>query len=189
MARRTIRWYAAAIDRSNAERWAIKRQANKLRATGNKFDKRRADVLDGQAQNIRDRNQPLREAMVSMGETLFRAAPAIDAEIPRNILLDLLNINISDRSKADESDGFIQLTFVKNLEDSATYRNSDFDKGPFATATTAYMQHEIIHNDEIAEMMHEKVFGEGGMFEFLPRYKEHHRGEMVRQPPKLRAVK
>ncbi len=126
-----------------------------------------------------------RDLLLKYGQELMECAHLIDASVPQSLLLDLLNVNRADRIKVAPDDGITSIAFVNGLEDSAMYRGRGWKQGPLAQATIRFMNHELIHNQQLQRTANEHLFGKGGMFEFLPTYRETG-GGMVRMPPKLR---
>ena len=186
--RRAIRTRLNRKQTLSEQRNLLRREAKKLIAGGNRFDARRAETLDVKAEALLDHNRQLNTMLIEAGTLLMQSAKSIDAEIPQAVMLDFLEINKADRHHVKPDDGFINLTFVKALEQSAFYRGSDWTNGPFNTCLTTMMQHDLMTNDQLQEEADKILFGKGGMFEFLPTYKQAANGEMIRQRPPLRLV-
>lgn len=167
-------------------RHAYMRQARLLKATGNKFNARRAESLEAKAQEIFEQGESSRELLRNLGQSVMQTAKAINEHVPQSLLMDLLAINVTDRSRVEPSDGIIELTFIKGMEDSAYYRKCDWKCGPIAEAIQAFMNYEMLHNEELKNSMHNYMFGKGGMFEFLPTYTRTQEGEFIKKRPKLR---
>lgn len=168
-----------------------RRTVRKLRSTGNKFDARRADVVEADYGNDgmhRNHEKELRAQLRHFGEVLLTSSAVIGATVPKGLLLDFLEVNQADRKDIGPDDGIVEIAFALGLEQSAFYRGYDWKAGPFARAITARITHETIHNKNFQEKAHEFLFGKGGMGEFVPRYTQSEQGELVRQPPPLRLV-
>lgn len=166
---------------------SLRRQARKLLTTGNRFDERRAERLNQQADGYFEKARELNPMLINAGRLLMQSARSID-EIPQAVMLDFLGVNQADRHKVND-DGFIDLTFIKALEYSVASRGSDSASGPFHDCIAAFMQHELMTNNKLQESAEEMFFGDGGLFENLPRYRQAANGDMVREQPRLRLVK
>lgn len=163
-----------------------KRQAKKLRETGNPLMARRADTLDKQVTKLAEQIRAGQEGLKNRGRAMIENSACIDEMVPQSILLDLLNVNCADRHMVKPGDGFRKIVFVYGLEDSAMYRGGDFKQGPLAQAYLLFMFQELAHNDQLKQAADKHLFGKGGLFEFVPTYALNESGVMVRQPPKLR---
>lgn len=188
--RKTLRRAIDQLDEFYAVQASDRRKARKLRATGNRFDERRAvaieELVDVRDRQTADERARRRDLIRKYGEMIVHQGQAIDAVVPRSVMLDFLEINQSDRPKIEPDAGIVELTFAYSLEQSAYYRKDGWKKGPFAQALTEFFTHEMRHNAQLRAMSDEFLFGKDGLFEFLPRYKQNDKGEMVRQPPPLR---
>lgn len=186
-ARRALRSFFPSIDRYYCRRRSAARQIKKLRATGNRFDARRADLLeqdeDFSQQVSRQEFENIRSCVREIGKLLMHY-PATG--FPQALLLDLLEVNQADRKQIKPDDGLVELVYLHGLEQSACYRGDDSAQGPFARAIVSYLRHKLSHDDEMKKQANALLYGKGGMFEFLPMYEKNERGEMVRQPPPLR---
>lgn len=186
-ARRALRSFFTVIDRYCCHRRSAARQIKKLRATGNRFDARRADLLeqdeDFSQQVSQQELENIRSCVREIGKILMHY-PATGC--PQALLLDFLEVNRADRHQVGLDDGLVELVYLHGLEQSACYRGDGSAQGPFARAIVSYLQHELIHNEEMKKQADTLLFGNGGMFEFLPMYEKNEQGEMVRQPPSLR---
>ena len=174
------------MDADQAANRRDQREARKLREAGNPFLVRRAEKLEADVNSRSVTLRRYRKSMVNIGRELMQLAPLIDAAVPQPLLLDLLSVNRADRHRVSPEDGIVAIAFINGLENSAMYRGSSFNEGPLAQAYTAFMHHELVHNEQLKRAADEHLFGKGGMFEFLPTYQLASSGEMVRQPPKLR---
>lgn len=174
------------IDKEHTAQRQLLRQARKLREAKNPLFDRRANTLEAEAKRHDEERELMRNVLMRMGAESMACATDFDAAIPQPLLLDLLNVNRADRHRVQPGDGFREIVFINGLEDSAMHRGSDFKEGPLAQAFLSFMCHELEHNEQLKQAADEHLFGKGGMFEFLPTYKRNERGEMVRQPPKLR---
>lgn len=184
--RRNIRDIQDVNSSSYALRSKLLRKSRLLKATGNIFDAKRADALEAKERAIFEAGEPARVALRGIGQDIMRHGHLIDKHIPQSMLMDLLEINTADRSRAEPTDGIIGLTFVKGLEDSACNRGNDFKSGPIASAIQAFINYQMIHNKELKSSMENHLFGKGGMFEFLPSYRRTAKGEFIKNQPKLR---
>ena len=184
--RRNIRDIQDANSSSSALRSKILRKSRLLKATGNIFDAKRADALEAKERAIFEAGEPVRVALRNIGQSIMRHGHDIDKYIPQSMLMDLLEINTTDRNRVEPTDGIIGLTFVKGLEDSACNRGNDFKCGPIASAIQAFINYQMIHDKELKNSMENHLFGKGGMFEFLPSYRRTAKGEFIKNQPKLR---
>lgn len=186
-ARRALRAFYSVIDRYHDQRGIVARMVRKLRATGNRFEARRADLLEQDdmctQQASRQKLDTVRSYIRDIGRILMQY-PA--ADFPQALLLDLLEVNPADRKELEPGDGLVEIVYAHGLEYSACNRGDGGKQGPFARAIIACLQHELIHNEEMRKQADDFLFGKGGMFEFLPMYKHNEQGELVRQPPRLR---
>lgn len=178
----TIRLLDAIHDANHRDR----RQARKFRETKSPILVRRAETLEAEVRRRGDAMKNDHDLLLKWGRELMELSSYIDAAVPQSLLLDLLNVNRADRHKVSPDDGITAIAYINGLEDSAMYRGSDWKQGPLAQAFTRFMSHELMHNDQLQQTAHEHLFGKGGMFEFLPTYRQTTGGDMVRLPPKLR---
>jgi hypothetical protein len=188
--RRTVVDMIARIGAHRSERNRRMREISKLRATGNRFDDRRADIAELDLEAWKKQREEaytwLHERLQETGKGLLITSSHIDAAVPRHLLLDFLGVNEADRKDLKPDDGFINLAYAHGLEYSATYRGSDWKQGPFAQAIMEGLLHEMAHNPEMQKAADDHLFGRDGLFEFVPRYVQNGAGEMIRQPPPLR---
>ena len=186
-ARRALRAFFASIDRNHDHGRNAARQIKKLRATGNRFDARRADLLEQDQDFVQQISRQELESMQIYIRDIGRILMHYPATcFPQALLLDFLEVNQVDRQQVEPDDGLVELVYLHGLEQSACYRGDDSSQGPFARAIVSYLQHELIHNKEMKKQADALLFGKGGMFEFIPTYKQNAQGEMVRQQPPLR---
>lgn len=165
------------------------REARKLRELKDPMADRRADVLEAAVEKRREASRHINDKFKEVGEDLFSAADAIDANIPRDLLLDLLNVNLVDREAVKDAKGFKELVFVRGVENSVEQRGKDTKDGsPLFRACHLRFMHELIHNEELNRTAHNMLFGAGGMFEFIPQYQQMPDGTMKRLPPPLRVM-
>lgn len=184
--RLACRKISTLLDRlHDASHWR-RRYAKLLREKNCPILNRKADTVEREANRIFEETKEARCMMREWGRDLFRSAALVDDRVPQSMLLDLLGVNVADRGRVSSDDGLIEIAYIKGLEDSATYRGSDWKQGPLAQAMMRFMNHELIHNEQLKHAAHETLFGKGGMFEFLPTYRQAPSGELVRNPPKLR---
>lgn len=162
------------------------RAATKLRETKNPMMARRADVIDASVKKRREAIRKIGDDLAAIGQELVEVADLIDATVPRSVLLDVLGVNRADRAQLEESDGIVQIVYARGLEDSAENRGKDEKCGPLFNAVYRRFMRELIHNQKLKKAAHEKLFGPGGLFEFLPRYRMLPDGSMERLPPPLR---
>jgi hypothetical protein len=125
---------------------------------------------------------------MEIGRELIVFADVIDNMIPRGLLLDLLNVNPVDRDGVKEARGFKELIFVHGVENSVERRGEGWNGSPLFCACHRWFMHELIHNEELSRMANDILFGEGGMFEFIPTYQQMPDGSMKRLRPPLRVV-
>jgi len=147
---------------------------------------RRADLLENDLAEPEERVLAINDMMLDLGKLLVDCSKSFDLSVPQSMLLDLLVVNRVDRTSINPGDGIIEIVYAHALEESATFRGSDWKQGPLAQAVMAYFTHQMIHNEEFKQKADECLFGKGGMFEFLPFYKIGGDGQMVQQPPRLR---
>ncbi len=174
------------VDRATDINQRDRRAIRLFRETDNPILKRRADVLE---KRIRERNhlmESINQNLLEWGRELMELSLHIDHHLSQGEILDLLNVNTADRHQVSPEDGVIEVAYVRGLEDSAMYRDCDLKQGPLARAITRFMQHELLHNDELQKSATDYLFGKGGMLEFAPMYQQNENGEMVRVPPPLR---
>lgn len=176
------------MDAINEENHLDRRLARKLRKTNNPMLARRADTLEAEANRRTETTRKGRDFLLRCGRELMEAALFINAMLPQALILDLLNVNRADRHRVSPSDGIIEIVFIEGLEDSVMQRSSETKDGPLAQAYVWHMCHELKHNEQLKQAADERLFGKGGMFEFLPTYQLSDSGEAVRKPPKLRLV-
>lgn len=186
--RHCARYAAITADALHALNRADSRAERILRERGGPFDLRQADVIAARIKHRREVTEPSRAERRRIGETLFGIASEVDAMVPRDVLLDLLNVNPVDRAKLEDGDGLVEIVFGRGLENSAEHRHKDYRDGPLFQAAQARCMHEMIHNCALRQSMDDALFGKGGMFEFLPRYTQQPDGTMRRLPPPLRAA-
>lgn len=190
LTRHHLRRFISSLDADHHNRRVTTRKARKLRDTGNRFDARRADLIESDLQ-VRDQQTKvtrdnMREYIREIGRLLLRFDKDMEAYLPQALLLDFLEVNPVDRKQVKPGDGLVEVIHLNRLEQSAYYRGNDFSGGPFAEAIIACLHHELIHNEEMQKQADTLLFGKGGMFEFIPMYKKNEQGEMVRQPSPLR---
>ena len=186
--RHACRILARAEDDVRAANRQEMREARKLRAAKNPMTDRRAAVLEARVAARREAARPASKKLMEIGQSLFAAAEFIDAAIPRDLLLDLLNVNPADRDAVKEAEGFRALVYVYGMENSVERRGKDWNDSPLFRACHRRFAHELAHNEELNRAATEMLFGVGGMFEFLPRYQRMPDGSMKRLPPPLRVV-
>ena len=184
--RHACRILARAKDEVFAKNHRDMREARKLRAAKNLMADRRAAVLEARVATRREAVRPVSEKLTEIGRELVKVADFVDANVPRDLLLDVLGVNRADRAKLREGDGFISIVFTHGLEDSAANRGKDWNDGPLFRACHQCFAHELIHNRMLKQAANEMLFGVGGLFEFLPRYRMLPDGSMERLPPPLR---
>jgi hypothetical protein len=186
--RLSCRIHTVLLDSFHHQSQQQRRLARLFRETSNPILSRRADVLDERADQICPTMQTAYQKLLKIGCELIEGSNHIDSLLSQEQILDLLNVNTVDRGQVLPEDGLIEIAYTRGLEDSAMYRSEDFKKGPLAQAITAFMNHEVQHNENFKQSTHEFLFGKGGIFEFLPIYQQNENGEMVRMPPNLRLV-
>lgn len=165
-----------------------RREAAVLRASGNPLSLARAAVIDRRVKEASDAATELREWLQTTGAELFDVACHIDAHVPRSVLFDIINANTADRDRAAAGDGFVEIVFAHCLEDSAESRRSDTASGPLFRAFQAHFHHQLVHNAEFNRAASDLLFGQGGMFEWVPKAQEQPDGTWKRLPPPLRLV-
>lgn len=174
------------LDKLHAINRRESRAARKWRETKNPILIRRAEIIESDVKARSDSMQEARDSLIRFGHDVMTAADFIDAAVPQSLLLDVLNVNHADRKKVSPGDGVVAIAYIHGLEDSAMNQGSDWKQGPLAQAITRFISNELIHNEALNKSAIEYLFGKGGMFEFLPTYKQSGDGNMIRQPPKLR---
>lgn len=184
--RRQCRQLIFALEFWRSKTRKIERQAKQYRQTENGFMARRAELLENGLPELKTRVQAINDLLLENGKLLMDSSRAIDLSIPQSMLLDLLVVNRVDRGSIRDGDGIIEIVYAYALEESATFRGSDWKQGPLAQAIMAYFTHQMIHNEEFKQKADECLFGKGGMFEFLPFYNVGEDGQMVQQTPRLR---
>ncbi len=188
-ARSALRAFFSVIDQYNDHRNMATRKVRKLRATGNRFDARRANLLEQDdifiQQASRQRLDTVRAYIRDIGRILMKY-PTPD--FPQSLLLDFLEVNPADRKEVEPGDGLVEIVYAHGLEYSACNRGDSIKQGPFARAIIAHLQYELIHNKAMKKQADDFLFGKGGMFEFVSMCKRNDQGELVRQPPPLRLV-
>lgn len=186
--RRLCRSICRSIDDLADANQADRRVAAKHRQSGGPLLIRNAEVIESRIATRRSEIKAFNETLSAFGRLVRSVADEADQLIPRNELLDILEVNPADRAKLKPGDGLRQIVFVHGLEDSATNRNSAFRQGPLFEAMSRYMISVMKSDPELSRTMTAGLFGKGGMFEFLPTYRRNEKGEFVRNPPKLRVA-
>lgn len=186
--RRLCRSICRSIDDLADANQADRRVAAKHRQSGGPLLIRNAEVIESRIATRRSEIRTWDEILASYGGLLRSIADEADQLIPRNELLDILEVNPVDRAKLKPGDGFSRIVFVHGLEDSATNRSSLFKQGPLFQAMSCHMISVVKSDPELSRTMTAGLFGKGGMFEFLPTYRRNEKGEFVRNPPKLRVA-
>lgn len=184
--RRQCRQLIFALEFWRLKARKIEKQAKQYRQTENSFMIRRAELLENGLPELETRIQAINDLLLENGKLLMDCSSSIDLSVPQSMLLDLLAVNRVDRGSIRDGDGIIEIVYAHALEESATFRGSDWKQGPLAQAVMAYFTHQMIHNEEFKQKADECLFGKGGMFEFLPFYKIGGDGQMMQQPPRLR---
>lgn len=167
---------------------SISRQIRILRRRGDAMSKRRADVLQERVDGYQEAIRPYREQLVDLGGRLFWCAEYIDRALPQEVVLDLLNVNLVDRSQVKPDDGIAMIVFGHGLENSVEGRGKDFLDTPLFKACHSRFARELASNRKLEAATNEMMFGAGGIFEFLPTYNQQPDGSMKRNPPRLRVA-
>lgn len=184
--RRNMKYLLSLSEQNQQElRW-LRREQKKLAADRNRFNKRRAALMEPEIASMVEWSRLLGDRLYDVTELLLSASGAINASLSQQELMDVLEINPADRTSVEDGDGIVELTFARSLEHSAMYRGSDWKRGVITESITSYMCKKYIRDAEFKKASNDMMFGKGGMFEFLPVYRHNENGEMVRQPPKLR---
>lgn len=165
----------------------LKKEAQRLTDRGNPFDTARIAHIKARIHDRESYCHERSELMKENARLMINAAPAIDKATTLEERCSLLNVNVSDRGDLNEADGIVQLIYLHRLEDSATYRGKedwDFDAPMHKAMMLVYM--DFLINTPEGKKIGDSLFEPGGMFEFLPMYKQAADGTTVRQPPPLR---
>lgn len=120
----------------HAERHAMRREANKLRAHL-PFTKRQVEALEEQARQHRaDELSGTRDVLRGFGYMILRDPEGDSQALGFEALADWLNINRIEREEARREGWHTmrELVFVQNLEDSASNRGGDWKRGPLFEA-------------------------------------------------------
>lgn len=184
--RRLSRTVCRQIDNLADANRADGRLAKKHRASGNPLMVRSAEVIEARIAERKGVLKTWNDTLVGIGGHVRTLADEIERLVPTNELLDILEVNPVDRAKVGPADGLKEIVFVKGLEDSATNRGSLWKQGPLFEALSRYMMEAIKTNPELERVVTEGLFGNGGMFEFVPTYRFTPAGEFVCNPPNLR---
>lgn len=184
--RRTARMAINEITKIAESNRADRRVVRKNRESGTPILVRNAEVIEARIAERKNRSCLWKELLVLIGHNIRSMADDIDRLIPTSVLLDILEVNQTDRTCLGDKATIREIVFVKGLEDSATNRHSDFKEGPLFRAMMAYMMHAMYTNPELRKKMTDSLFGKGGMFEFVPTYSLGSDGKMHRNQPNLR---
>jgi hypothetical protein len=184
----SCRIYTQLLDSHLHQSQQQRRQARLLKESGNPILTCRADVLEERADQMRPLIQEINQKLLEIGHDLMKLSKHIDSHLSQAQIMDLLNVNTADRNQVSPDDGVIEISYARGLEDSAMHRNKEWKQGPLARAITSFMQHELLHNEELQKSATDYLFRKGGMMEFIPMYQQGEDGEMVRMPPNLRLV-
>lgn len=184
--RHTARLTVSILDRySRAIRMGM-RQVRLLRQSDDPFALRQADVHEKRVHSTDAEARGLREHLQDIGDSLFAHAPFIDRYVPRDLLLDLLNVNRQDRHALGDADGVVMIVFAHGLENSVEGRGKDVMDSPLFRACHVSFLRKLATDHDLQGATDEILFGHGGVLEFAPRYATQPGGVLVRQPPRLR---
>lgn len=184
--RRAARNALRELDRIHQARRRSRRRARQYRETGKPLMIRNAEVIEARLKEQDPDLKVYSSLLAFIGESIRLLADDIDDLLSTRELLDLLEVNPVDRAKVSKTAGITDIVFIHGLEDSSTYRGSDFKSGPLANAMIDYMIRLTDTNPEFRRKTTEGLFGKGGMLEFVPTYRREPGGNFVRNPPKLR---
>lgn len=163
-----------------------KRKIEILQATKSPFIKRQVEALEQEAKEAHSSYKDLKALLIDVGELLVKCSHLIDGSTTLEQRCQLLNVNVADRGGLTEDAGIIELIYAHSVENSAENRGKEKCSGPLRAAVLEFIRHQLIHNEEFKDMAHNKLFGTGGMFEFVPSYSQQPDGTMKRNLPKLR---
>lgn len=184
--RRYCRWLDSARRRCLADGRKASRVARKLRVRGSPFDRARIEMFEASAEESRNAVRGLNSILMDCGRWLLEFAPYLDAALTLEERLDLLGVNAADRARLAEADetGIVAIVAVYGLEDSATYRGSEFKDGPMAAAINKVLV-DFMCNHEQGQQVAHSLFEAGGLFDGVPRYAVGQDGALKRMPPRL----
>jgi len=128
--RRSARLIVEAIERLRGMREATRRKAKILRQRGDAFSVRLADKVESCITENEAVARPLYDQLKMLGALLFELAPAINAQVPQRVLMDLLNVNPVDRADITPGEGLVELVFVHALENSVEQRDKEYHDSP-----------------------------------------------------------
>ncbi|AXE96117.1 hypothetical protein CUJ90_28245 [Paraburkholderia terricola] len=186
--RRTLRRNLAALDRRADEAWRIRAEAQTLKDTGsNPFHAGRILKLEERADKLDAHRAALSASIRECGYMLADAAPQIDAITTLAERCDLLNVNVADRAWLSDADGVVSILFAHALEDSAERRHCEFNDGPLFNALRRVMMDFL--DTPGGQAASNSLFEPGGMFEWLPFYRQNPDGTVTRVPPPLREAR
>jgi hypothetical protein len=187
--RRNVREIIRRREQLSSTARVTERAARVMREAGNPFDQNRIEAREFQAKLLRKSASDYRQMLQDAGRMLVDTAPVIDGVLTLAQRCDLLNINVADRAGLTEEDGFVQLIYMRRLEDSAFYRGKEdwgFD-GPLNQAMMLVFMDFLCNHPE-GQKLGDSLFEPGGMFENAPRYRQLPDGSMERMPPRLQVV-
>ncbi len=184
--RQSCRVLVTSIESNASERRLIRRAIRNLRARGCQLADRRAKVMERDAALHEENSRRLREHLQGVGAKLFYCADAINANIQQDVLLDLLNVNPVDRSDVEPADGIVEIVYARALENSAENRNSEWNNSPMFQAAHFHFFKVMDRAPEVRKAMDERLFGRGGLLEFVPKMVLQPDGSLKRMPPPLR---
>lgn len=182
---------AHEIEASYSNLLRVGRQA-RTRLEAGRFNGHRIAKLDGTIKAIEAELKEIRAHVQRVGAELIDLAPEIDKVTTLDQRLELLNCNRADRAGLDKFDaadlGMMFLMSAHCVEDSAQYRNDEFNDRPLHAAVNAEVHRVMFSTPEgraVSDKLFDKLFAPGGMFEAVPRAYLQADGTLLRQGPPL----
>lgn len=134
--RLVLRRVCACRSAIHDQRHSLRRQARLMRKRG-PFAQRPAKELEQQADTYGAGDLELsRPVLLAFGEALLQDSNGYMATLGFDAVCDLLNVNRVEReqARAEGVADLAELIFVRNLEDSASHRGEDWNRGPLFEA-------------------------------------------------------
>jgi hypothetical protein len=173
--------------RVRAELARVRRLADRL--GGSPFNKHRLEQVNDYVTTLKELLIMVRKAEERLGRIVIDMAPRIDAETTMAQRLEILNCNLADRSKLDESDiGLVDLIGVYCVEDSAAHRGDEFNDRPLHGAVNAEIIRVMFRTPEgraASKPIFDAAFEPGGILHGVSTYYRQPDGTMKRKAPSL----
>lgn len=163
----------------------IRRTVKRLEDENLLFNKHRIDGLENESKRLSESRRLIWNKKADIGRMIVDIGHFADEVMTLDEKCQVLNVNVADRSRLPDDADFTTILYGHRLADSAEWRGKDFSCDALGEAVMTFFQNELISNKDLAKKADNFLFGTGGMFEFLPTYRNIN-GEMVRNPPKLR---